>query len=443
MKSIFYRISIVLILLSTVVYFSCRKENLPSTDQEKLSDPLAQKALEWFKENSALPVSTYKLDINVREYEPDWKHFRIDTGSNGVAGITIPLIKKASNKVNAFYTEIGLILGKDGTSIGMIKEYIGNPYVGETQLNLYTGSGRLFDRGLYNAISRTFTSALKKQNVQEGTSGNRGLPGERLMSVPNSYMVGGGEGGGGSSSGGTNLGSVEIHGTSPITGGGGSPPVTPGGTGGWVVSGGGTSGSGSSSTIKNNVKDPCLKAMVQAAIDKGIEFTTENTLNSIFDIGSKVNLNFIQAAFSDDLTDGGATKPKVTYNSDGSINTFDMTIKLNEKTMPNASKEYISATILHEALHAYFTYLDNGVDFNPASQHVAMATDKYILWFEKGLKSIYPEISDLDLKALAWGGLEGTEAYDSLKEKNPYEVGQMWLTNSQHHDGTKGTKCGK
>ncbi|MBC6111598.1 hypothetical protein H7U22_14325 [Pedobacter sp. CCM 8938] len=163
MNSIFYRIAI--LLLVTIVYPSCKTEKfVEPTDSHQLSYPLVKKTIDWFNENSALPISTNKRDIDVKEYTPDWQHFKIHINQNGVEEITVPLIKTNNNKVLAFYTEIGLVLDKDGKPLGMIKEYVGNPYIGETTLNMYTGSGRMFDRGIYNAISRTFTSAVKRRS---------------------------------------------------------------------------------------------------------------------------------------------------------------------------------------------------------------------------------------------------------------------------------------
>ncbi|PWS31787.1 hypothetical protein [Pedobacter paludis] len=228
MNSIFYRLSILLILLSTVIYFSCRKENLPTQPNElKLTNPLAIKAQEWFKENSALPASTNKRDINVRDYTPDWNHYKIDTNSKGVDVITVPLNNKpARNKVAAYYTEIGVVLNKDGIALGMVKEYVGNPYVGETTLKLYTGSGRLFAVGLYNANTKKFTPVMAESGSRGVVNGG-GNPHDRLMSVPNTYMVGDPESGGG-----IPLGEVTIKPNPTIpTGNVGDLPTPPGGNG--------------------------------------------------------------------------------------------------------------------------------------------------------------------------------------------------------------------
>ncbi|MCZ4245539.1 hypothetical protein [Pedobacter punctiformis] len=191
--------------------------------------------------------------------------------------------------------------------------------------------------------------------------------------------------------------------------------------------------------IVNKIKDPCLKAMVQALLDKGIEFTAEQTLNSIFGDNSSINLSFDQATYTSDLTDGSTTPPIVTFKNDGSINTFNITIKLNEKTLPNASTEFIASTIIHETLHAYFSYRDKV--FDPDRQHDEMATEQYIAWFQAAIKKMYSQMDNTDALALAWGGLEGTPAYDTYKTNDPYSVGQLWLTNSEYADGTKGIKC--
>jgi len=207
--------------------------------------------------------------------------------------------------------------------------------------------------------------------------------------------------------------------------------------------GGGRSNSGSgganNNDIKSTITNPCLKILVNDIISKGIEFTTEQTLNSIFGSNSKINLTFAQANYSSADTDGSTTPPSVVLNSDQTIKSFDITLKLNEKTMPNAAKEYISATVIHETLHAYFSYRDK--ELNPTGQHNEMATDIYVAWFINAIKNIYPTISDFNAKALAWGGLEDTAGWDTFRATYPYDAGQITLANDEFHDGELGTKC--
>ncbi|WP_316805422.1 hypothetical protein [Pedobacter nototheniae] len=191
--------------------------------------------------------------------------------------------------------------------------------------------------------------------------------------------------------------------------------------------------------IKNKVNDPCLKAMVQKELDRGINFSAEETLNSIFGENSDINLDFGDKIYANTGTDGGALITKAVRNPNGSVAKMDITITLNSGILPNASQEYITATILHESLHAYFDYKNGVGDEN--GQHIIMASQPYISKFSAAMQKIYPNMSGEDALALAWGGLEGTPDYDTYKLAEPYKVGQMYLANSEYRDGSKGSKC--
>lgn len=196
---------------------------------------------------------------------------------------------------------------------------------------------------------------------------------------------------------------------------------------------------GDPNDITNNVKDPCLKLMVQLAIDRGINFSAEETLKSIFGENSNINLFFGEKNYANSGTDGGTLINRVLKNANGTIARLDITISLNTPILQNASQEYITATILHEALHAYFDFKNGQSD--ETGQHVTMSSQPYITQFSAKMQQIYPNMSNEDALALAWGGLEGTPAYDDLRAAQPYNVGQMFLANGQYKDGEKGTQC--
>jgi len=74
-------------------------------------------------------------------------------------------------------------------------------------------------------------------------------------------------------------------------------------------------------------------------------------------------------------------------------------------------------------LHAYLTALfpsnsPNGTIIIP-EDHQYMATN-YINMMTSSLRSMYPDITEADARALSWGGLENTSAYDllTISEKN-------------------------
>jgi hypothetical protein len=195
------------------------------------------------------------------------------------------------------------------------------------------------------------------------------------------------------------------------------------------------------SKIYDNVANPCVHTMVEAAISRNIEFDLQNSMNRIF--GNNANFNL---TFNDnpknliDPTDDGETTPTYTdaYIQAGTNRTIitgmDIDITLNSKILSGSSQEFVTATILHEALHAYFRTIGTMDDHN-------VMVIQYIPWFESTLKAIYPSMSDSDAQALAFGGLTQTMAMSV----SSYSGQKSFLDNINniYKDGAKGTPCQK
>lgn len=204
------------------------------------------------------------------------------------------------------------------------------------------------------------------------------------------------------------------------------------------------SSSGSSSNcvadIKNKVKDTCLHRMVQAAMDRDIEYQLGVSMKSIFGAGSKFNLTFLDAPIAnvsgkivDAQTDVVGT-PKY-YLKDGTrpiYGSMDLNITLNSNSLPGTTEEYITVSILHEALHAYFRQTGQIDDHNEM-------VNNYIPWFESAMHVIYPNMPPADLEALAYGGLMDSMAF-SMTEKDAFAL-LYNQTNKLYINGTKGQKC--
>lgn len=186
--------------------------------------------------------------------------------------------------------------------------------------------------------------------------------------------------------------------------------------------------------IKNNVKDTCLRKMVEDARNKNIEFNAKESMNGIFDSNSDFNLNFFDGPLATDLD--GITHVShtggTTVGNRVKITSMDIDITLNSTTLPNSSAEFIAVTILHEVLHAYFAQV--GIAFD----HDVMVRE-YIPWFTSSLHSLYPTIPDTDLVALAYGGLMDNATFVNSPEyamKNIY--GSI---NDNYKGGRLGSKC--
>ena len=195
--------------------------------------------------------------------------------------------------------------------------------------------------------------------------------------------------------------------------------------------------------ITNNVKDPCLNKMVQASIDNNIKLTLSQSMNSIFGLSANFNLTYTDAILHnndgsiDYKTDGNTTplyigREKQSGTGRILITSLDLSIVFNNAALQTASKEFISATILHEALHAYFR------SFGGLDDHDTMV-NSYIPWFESSLKSLYPTMDDGNVQALAYGGLTSTMAFSI----SAYSTSSNTFNtiNQYYKDGTWGSPC--
>ena len=156
--------------------------------------------------------------------------------------------------------------------------------------------------------------------------------------------------------------------------------------------------------ILNNVKDPCLNKMVNVTINQNITTEINEMIQGVFGNPSYLNLTFTdQVPISQpnrDAEEGG------NFSSNGDLTSVD--IYLKAATLSGSSKEFIAATIMHEALHAFMDY--QGINFD--KQHSEMAA-KYLNTMASDLEKMFPGMTDQVAYSLAWGGLEGTYLYSN------------------------------
>jgi len=193
--------------------------------------------------------------------------------------------------------------------------------------------------------------------------------------------------------------------------------------------------------VTNNIQDPCLKSMVDAAITRDINYDLTHSMDNIFNTNTKFNLNFIDGPFYNNdgsinyTTQGFTHKNGSVSNLNGRTIVTSMTldIKLNSNTLPKASQEFTSAIILHEALHAYFQVTGQIDDHN------VMVTN-YIPWFESTLHTMYPLITPGDIEALAYSGLTDSQAFGTPPVNTSLRDYYNTVQNSYQH-GSSGTPC--
>lgn len=187
------------------------------------------------------------------------------------------------------------------------------------------------------------------------------------------------------------------------------------------------------SIVTDQLTDTCLKAQVTADLGLNLATYSSQITNAIFADSKSFNLVFHQAALpavTDGVTDGQGVP------SQGHL---DIDITLNSTTLPHSAKEYIAATVIHEAAHAYMIYFGKSDQFDG---HQTMAT-QYVDVMKQDLQIMFPGMTDEDAEALAWGGLGKTPAWKNMVSTNPVKANRILSINKQYKDatGTKGHRC--
>ena len=182
--------------------------------------------------------------------------------------------------------------------------------------------------------------------------------------------------------------------------------------------------------IINDVDNPCLKAAVKTAIDNGVLFGVNYSLCTIFDNNDDINLYFADEA----LAPGEAGVTRIRYDfvhTDGKRNLgIDVTLNTLYST---ASKEYNVSTVIHEGMHAYFSYRNSLGQLD----HTLIA-QQYINQFKSIMKNIFPNIDNDTNNALAWEGLGETAVWSA---KSNLEKNHIVGINDAHRSGSAGQTC--
>ncbi|MFT6893971.1 MAG: hypothetical protein ACJAWX_001578, partial [Algoriphagus sp.] len=177
---------------------------------------------------------------------------------------------------------------------------------------------------------------------------------------------------------------------------------------------------------------PCLSSSVNKAIDKNFSNEIQDLILDVFGESEDFNIEIEAFDFKDDTLDG------TTFLSGGNPSQGYATFTISINTfLNNTSREYITATVFHEFLHAYIDYLElPNIRPNDQADHEEMAM-KYleklssILIDQYGMRKSHAE-------ALSWGGLSKTKAFNDLYDSEKISIHQI---NKEYKYGNKGTKC--
>ena len=211
-------------------------------------------------------------------------------------------------------------------------------------------------------------------------------------------------------------------------------PTDPGG--GQNPGTGGAGSAGGTNIIEkiktDSIRTPCLLAAINTALNKNLKNEITMAFNDLFSGSDDFDITFLEGDLG-----------TATYGATKAVGRYDIEITLNNRLLPNASNEFIVATIMHEAIHAMYdakglTANNKPISFGEYVQHNLMA-DRYVDDIAAALGDIFPMLIQYDAKALAWGGLQDGVSWKAL----PPDVANA-IVQAEHQydeDHTKGTRC--
>jgi hypothetical protein len=139
--------------------------------------------------------------------------------------------------------------------------------------------------------------------------------------------------------------------------------------------------------ITNNIKNPCLKALVTLLQNSDrLENAIGDILQNVFGKNDKIKLTFTQDDYLKSK-DGKDDYGKTERVSDGVYK-----IALNARLLSGLSRESQTLTIMNEILHGYLTY-DNDINLNISlpNQHTKIL-DRYIDQMASSLENLFPKL---------------------------------------------------
>ncbi|MBT1696716.1 hypothetical protein KK083_07515 [Fulvivirgaceae bacterium PWU4] len=179
--------------------------------------------------------------------------------------------------------------------------------------------------------------------------------------------------------------------------------------------------------VLNHVVDPCLHALTQNLSDRSA------FLHYMFGNSPDFDMEFADAPLPIGLNHDFANTGKQT----GANGYFKIVTTLNSQSLPHASQEFITSTLIHEMYHTYMLLMDPAHSSN-ADSHDFMAQPDVIQEMAQMLRQMYPSLDVQTSIDLSWGGLEGTAAFGNLPAADRARIN---TTNNDHQRAAHGTPC--
>ncbi len=226
----------------------------------------------------------------------------------------------------------------------------------------------------------------------------------------------------------------------------------------YIIYFGGSGGVNSNLIANKNIIDslrgyPCAQKVLASM--SSLNSIVNNLLREVFSVNADVNITFKADGNLPADQDGELTN-KQSLGTYWGTGWGEFTILLNKNILNNATEEYLLATYIHEALHAYMFYQKSNLsatDFNTSfpiygsyngndPQHNSMAAT-FFTSMENALKTYNPNLDSASAKAFVWAGLYKTDLWKIqsdtiiLRQKNMADRNVNDTISYGHYHGTK------
>jgi len=158
-------------------------------------------------------------------------------------------------------------------------------------------------------------------------------------------------------------------------------------------------------SIMNELTTACFSAVLNSMIAGGLKGELTNLIMNVFNSNDTVDLHVGEKPF---LPGGTAVAAITTWGKNGNV--FAAQTYLNKQALINSSKEFITETIFHEAIHAYLDY--NTTVRDELGQHEQMI-NSYVDCELASLQELFPNLTSHDGLCLILQGFGNVQMFDS------------------------------
>ncbi|MDQ1090203.1 hypothetical protein [Siphonobacter sp. SORGH_AS_1065] len=167
--------------------------------------------------------------------------------------------------------------------------------------------------------------------------------------------------------------------------------------------------------IINNLNNECFKSVLGDMLNASFKSEVQIILRNFKEAGTR------EITFAEGILEDGTDADEIPTNATSSQ------ITLNSSDLAYASEEYIAATIYHEVLHSYLR--DTGI---LRDTHHNLMANNFVIPMADALRGLFPNLSQSDAEALAWGGLQETTAWKEFEKVDLMRTRAIAIVNQQY-----------